>query len=257
MTNKTYIDIPDAELEVDAPVTQQLLTKLRDNQMSIAQGDASAPAQQVKSFNHLPAPIAGNETTAVMLWNPLGKHFTSSPKGTLVFQQMRMPVSGTVRLHMQVYFSYWQGGSVLLKRTNDSGTETLMTFEPTGTSNDTVPRVSQTITTQNITADDILSFNVDGVPDATDMANFWAYLFVGVKTQDGCVKLYKDIDELEATSAVIATKDYDDFSAGIDYGTLKYPSFNYRSYAEHSNYGATANLLYNHYVQKMILIDGV
>ena len=39
----TYTAIADAEIDVDSPVTQVLLTKYRENMLAIQQGDATAP----------------------------------------------------------------------------------------------------------------------------------------------------------------------------------------------------------------------
>jgi hypothetical protein len=39
----TYTAIADAEIDVDSPVTQILLTKYRENMLAIQQGDATAP----------------------------------------------------------------------------------------------------------------------------------------------------------------------------------------------------------------------
>jgi len=39
----TYVAIADGEIQVDKPVTQILLTKIRDNPLAIQEGDASAP----------------------------------------------------------------------------------------------------------------------------------------------------------------------------------------------------------------------
>jgi hypothetical protein len=47
----TYTAIADAEIDVDSPVTQILLTKYRENMLAIQQGDASAPRIQVAAIN--------------------------------------------------------------------------------------------------------------------------------------------------------------------------------------------------------------
>ena len=39
----TYTVIPDADIDQDSPVTQPLMTALRDNPIAIAAGDAGAP----------------------------------------------------------------------------------------------------------------------------------------------------------------------------------------------------------------------
>lgn len=38
-----YVAIPNGDIDQDSPVTQELLTALRDNPLAIAEGDASAP----------------------------------------------------------------------------------------------------------------------------------------------------------------------------------------------------------------------
>ena len=47
----TYTAIADAEIDVDSPVTQILLTKYRENMLAIQQGDASAPRIQVVALD--------------------------------------------------------------------------------------------------------------------------------------------------------------------------------------------------------------
>ena len=47
----TYTAIADAEIDVDSPVTQILLTKYRENMLAIQQGDASAPRIQVPAID--------------------------------------------------------------------------------------------------------------------------------------------------------------------------------------------------------------
>lgn len=39
----TYTTIPDADIDQDSPVTQPLMTALRDNPIAIAEGDSSVP----------------------------------------------------------------------------------------------------------------------------------------------------------------------------------------------------------------------
>jgi len=40
----TYTTIPDGDIDQDSPVTQPLMTALRDNVLAIQEGDASAPS---------------------------------------------------------------------------------------------------------------------------------------------------------------------------------------------------------------------
>ena len=47
----TYTAIADAEIDVDSPVTQILLTKYRENMLAIQQGDATAPRIQVPAID--------------------------------------------------------------------------------------------------------------------------------------------------------------------------------------------------------------
>jgi len=46
----TYTNIPDADIDQDSPVTQPLMTALRDNLLSVAEGDATAPAVSLASL---------------------------------------------------------------------------------------------------------------------------------------------------------------------------------------------------------------
>jgi hypothetical protein len=47
----TYTAIADAEINVDSPVTQILLTKYRENMLAIQQGDATAPRIQAAAID--------------------------------------------------------------------------------------------------------------------------------------------------------------------------------------------------------------
>lgn len=270
MTNKTYRAISSAELEVDAPVTSDLLTALRDNQMAIAQGDASAPAQVVKGFGSLPRPKAGNETVGVGLWDSFGDPYLgalnsstlSGQKGTGQLIRFDAHHSGTIRIHMQVYFSHWGGGSIKLKRTSGSTTETLLTFSPTGSGNSTVARTAQTIASQTIGAGDRFSVHTDSIPNtSSNYSNFWVYVFIGQETQDGIVKLYKDISELENTTAVINQYTFSGRTHNFCH------NMPYYSYEFHSDYGdmstGAGNLninlprFYNFYPSAVVLHDGL
>ncbi len=44
----TYTAIPDADVDTDSPLTQTLLTLLRDNPLAIQEGDSSASGQRIK-----------------------------------------------------------------------------------------------------------------------------------------------------------------------------------------------------------------
>jgi len=39
----TYVPIPNGDIDQDSPITQPLMTALRDNPIAIAEDDASAP----------------------------------------------------------------------------------------------------------------------------------------------------------------------------------------------------------------------
>lgn len=46
----TYTTITNAEVDQDSPVTQPLMTALRDNPLAIAEGDATAPGIQIAAL---------------------------------------------------------------------------------------------------------------------------------------------------------------------------------------------------------------
>lgn len=51
----TYTPITNAEIDQDSPITQPLLTALRDNPLAIAEGDATGPGLSVLGFEPLTA----------------------------------------------------------------------------------------------------------------------------------------------------------------------------------------------------------
>lgn len=46
----TYTTIPDTDIDQDSPVTQPLMTALRDNPIAIAEGSAGAPSIETAAF---------------------------------------------------------------------------------------------------------------------------------------------------------------------------------------------------------------
>lgn len=48
----TYSAIADSEIDTDSPLTTSLMTKMRDNPLSMAQGDASSPRINVQSLGY-------------------------------------------------------------------------------------------------------------------------------------------------------------------------------------------------------------
>jgi len=68
----TYTTITNAEIDQDSPITQPLLTALRDNPLAIAEGDPTGPGLSVLGFEPLTAgdvprftllPTSGSEST--------------------------------------------------------------------------------------------------------------------------------------------------------------------------------------------------
>lgn len=46
----TYTAIPDTSIDIDSPVTQPLMTALRDNPIAIAEGSSGAPSIETAAF---------------------------------------------------------------------------------------------------------------------------------------------------------------------------------------------------------------
>ena len=55
----TYTNIPDAEIDQDSPVTQPLMTALRDNPLAITEGAAGAPVASFGMFSETSAGDVG------------------------------------------------------------------------------------------------------------------------------------------------------------------------------------------------------
>lgn len=72
----TYVAIPNGDIDQDSPITQPLLTALRDNPVAIAEGDPTAP----KIWG---AAMYGTFSGTTVLRNclPVGARVTSSPTG--------------------------------------------------------------------------------------------------------------------------------------------------------------------------------
>ena len=94
----TYRDINDTEVAVDAPLTQQLMQALRDNQLAILEGDGTAP-----DITHVSLPTAQGGT--VRLFRSLevsgatsdtfGYNYTMLRAGTFRFRFEYSKASGS------------------------------------------------------------------------------------------------------------------------------------------------------------------
>lgn len=56
----TYVAISSGEIDADSPITADLMSKLRDNPLAIAEGDASAPRVKAAALNTSTNTVAGS-----------------------------------------------------------------------------------------------------------------------------------------------------------------------------------------------------
>jgi hypothetical protein len=86
----TYTPILNAEVDAESPVTDLLLTRLRDNPLAIAAGDAGAPRIDIGALTRLTAGDVIRARQDPLLSGPLG--------GTLLIVIMTASQVGTVRI---------------------------------------------------------------------------------------------------------------------------------------------------------------
>jgi hypothetical protein len=88
-----WTTIPNSDIDQDSPITQTLMTALRDNPIAIANGDAGAPRLQLPAFQEV---AAGDETR----FESLSVRSTSTTVFTFV-QRYFLMQSGTIRVTLR------------------------------------------------------------------------------------------------------------------------------------------------------------
>lgn len=99
-----YTTITNAEVDQDSPVTQPLMTALRDNPLAIAEGDATAPGIQIAALK-----VAAG--TTVRISND-AEQIVPASTTTDVFETTRFFQSGTFNLNFEYLHTYAQTATV-------------------------------------------------------------------------------------------------------------------------------------------------
>lgn len=118
----TYTTITNAEVDQDSPVTQPLMTALRDNPLAIAEGDATAPGVQIAALK-----IAAG--TTVRISNDTEQQTVTSVPA-IAFDTTRFFQPGTFNLYFEYRHVY---GQTITVRVYINGALT-STFQTTSTS---------------------------------------------------------------------------------------------------------------------------
>lgn len=100
----TYTTITNAEIDQDSPITQPLLTALRDNPLAIAEGDPTGPGLSVLGFEPL---TAGNTTR--YSHSPTSGSVSSGSTSTVM--QRILIQKGTIRIKFNYKYNTFGGGS--------------------------------------------------------------------------------------------------------------------------------------------------
>ena len=109
----TYRAVSDTEVAVDAPLTQQLMQALKDNQLAIGEGASGAPRQSHLALGNVQAgekPIifwarntGFNGSTATTGNDYYSKTWTVAKCGTYRFKVMAQGQDGKIRCRTQLY----------------------------------------------------------------------------------------------------------------------------------------------------------
>lgn len=118
----TYTAIPNGDIDQDSPVTQPLMTLMRDNPIAISEGAAGAPRVLLKAIEEL---TAGNTTRASYDTEQDG---TGSEFTAYSFQFIQR---GTVRGYAEVRETAASSVNLRFKRKR-SGTTTTLQTDTTG-----------------------------------------------------------------------------------------------------------------------------
>ena len=110
----TYRAIADSELTIDAPITTQLVTALRDNPIAIAEGDSSAPTTARSGQTS-----SNGTLTKVIFADAFKKPTLPTPGFTCIFEQNAVAVSADTSL---LSFRCKQSGVYRFHLTTRNGT---------------------------------------------------------------------------------------------------------------------------------------
>ena len=109
----TYRAVSDTEVAVDAPLTQQLMQALKDNQLAIGEGASGAPRQSHLALGNVAAgekPIifwarntGFNGSSNTNTYDYYSKTWTVAKCGTYRFKVMAQGQDGNIRCRTQLY----------------------------------------------------------------------------------------------------------------------------------------------------------
>jgi hypothetical protein len=88
-----WTTIPNSDIDQDSPITQTLMTALRDNPIAIANGDAGAPRLQLPALQEV---AAGDETRIERL-----NANVNNSSAFIAAQQYSVIQSGTIRVTLR------------------------------------------------------------------------------------------------------------------------------------------------------------
>lgn len=131
----TYVAIPNGDIDQDSPVTQPLLTALRDNLLATIEGDATAPRIYGAAMF---GPAAGSVVQRDCL--PWGTETTGPTNATLVSQvtasAMTALVACTIRVRLTFTRTVIGGSSVSVEILKNGAAVQTYTTNQTGATTD-------------------------------------------------------------------------------------------------------------------------
>ena len=140
----TFRNINDTEVAVDAPLTQQLMQALKDNVLSIQEGDSTAPRLQLVLNESHTTPTAGDNVI-------LGIDLSTLTQGEDFTATIKFRIAGTYRVRTRLACLSDSGNS-------DNGTNTLEKSTNDGTGYSTV-RTLNTDGRESATGSDDVTFS--------------------------------------------------------------------------------------------------
>ena len=100
----TYTTITNAEIDQDSPITQPLMTAMRDNPLAIAEGDSTAPGVMIEA-------LKVSAGTTVRISNDTEQNVTGSAE-IEVFQTTRFFQKGSFNLYFEFRHAFGQTTTV-------------------------------------------------------------------------------------------------------------------------------------------------
>jgi len=153
----TYTTITNAEIDQDSPITQPLLTALRDNPLAIAEGDPTGPGLSVLGFE----PLTAGDTTRYAR-SPTSGTVNSGVTSTIT--QILLIQKGTIRVKFDYQYDTFEGGSAAAYSIELDG----VSVASGSTSSTTYVSVSEDIT---LTGGNRLALIIDATSGRTDWRN--------------------------------------------------------------------------------------